>query len=45
VQTLVPAAPGDAYSVGLAVSYTACRDHWATDLSDIHGALRRKAPA
>ena len=44
VQTLVPRRVAeDAYSVGLKPSsYTACRDHWATDLSDIHGALRRK---
>ena len=44
VQTLVPRRVAeDAYSVGLKPSsYTASRDHWATDLSDIHGALRRK---
>ncbi|NJO22192.1 MAG: hypothetical protein HC868_03655 [Sphingomonadales bacterium] len=44
VQTLVPRRVAeDAYSVGLKPSsYTACRDHWASDLSDIQGALRRK---
>jgi len=44
VQTLVPRRVAeDAYSVGLKPSsYTACRDSWASDLSDIHGALRRK---
>ena len=44
VQTLVPRRVAeDAYSVGLKPSsYTACRDNWASDLSDIQGALRRK---
>lgn len=44
VQTLVPRRVAeDAYSVGLKPSsYTACREHWASDLSDIQGALRRK---
>lgn len=44
VQTLVPRRVAeDAYSVGLKPSsYTACRDNWASDLSDIQGTLRRK---
>ena len=44
VQTLVPhRIAEDAYSIGLKPSsYTACRDHWASDLSDIRGTLRCK---
>lgn len=44
VQTLVPRRVAeDAYCIGLKPSsYTACRDNWANDLSEIHGALRRK---
>jgi hypothetical protein len=44
VQTLVPRRVAeDAYSVGLKPSsYTASRESWASDLSEIHGALRRK---
>lgn len=44
VQTLVPRRVAeDAYSVGLKPSsYTASRESWASDLSEIHGTLRRK---